>query len=232
VTDKIGEQLTGEPARRTEPAPPPERSEPPADGGTRILVIRHGQSEWNALGRGHGWGNPPLSALGEDQARAAVAAIKEQELDPGVVASDLGRAARTAELVAEGAGLGDIIHTADLREHNIGDWDGKTWDEIERDTPGAKAAWVAEELDQPPNGETRQAFYERVQRAIHQVAEDRPGARRLVVAHGGVVRALERLAGIEPTAIQFLSGRWFSYDDGELKAGDRFEATRKEGEDF
>jgi broad specificity phosphatase PhoE len=230
--DKIGELLTGEPARREEPAPPPERAEPPAADGTRILVIRHGQSEWNALGRGHGWGNPPLSALGEEQAREAVAAIKQQELEPGVVSSDLSRAARTAELVAEGAGLGEITHTADLREHDIGDWDGKTWEEIERDWPGAKAAWVAEEMDQPPNGETRQDFHARVERALRAVAEERPGARRLVVAHGGVVRALERMAGIEPTPIQFLSGRWFSYGDGQLKAGDPFDVTRREGADF
>jgi broad specificity phosphatase PhoE len=228
--DDVGEVLPGEPARRVEPAPPPHEAEPPP-GATQILVIRHGQSEWNALGRGHGWGDPPLSPLGERQAKRAVDALRDRGLEPGVTASDLVRARRTAELVAGELDLGPVSTTPDLREHDIGDWDGKTWDEIERDWPGAKAAWVAEEIDRPPNGETRADFHARVDRAARAVAAEGAG-RRLVVAHGGVVRALEHLAGIEPTAIQFLSGRWFSYQDGRLRAGDPFSATPAEGEDF
>jgi broad specificity phosphatase PhoE len=207
-----------------------EAQAPPGD--TQILVIRHGQSLWNALGRGHGWGNPPLSRMGEAQARSAVARLATQDLTPGVVASDLIRARRTAELVAEPLGLEPVDTTADLREHDIGEWDGKTWEEIERGWPGAKDAWVAERIDTPPGGESRSAFHERVECALRKVAAGRPGGRHLIVAHGGVVRALERLAGIEPTAIEFLSGRWFSFDDGRLRAGDRFWATRPEGEDF
>jgi broad specificity phosphatase PhoE len=226
-----GEHLTGTPARRHEPAPPPHEAEAPP-GAIQILVIRHGQSEWNALGRGHGWGDPPLSELGETQAGDAVGALAGQDLRPGVVASDLARARRTAELVAGPLDLGPIDTTADLREHDIGEWDGRTWEEIERDWPGAKDAWVAERIDTPPGGESRSAFHERVERAMRTVAADRPAGRYLVVAHGGVVRALERLAGIEPTAIEFLSGRWFSFDDGRLRAGDRFRATEPAGADF
>jgi broad specificity phosphatase PhoE len=226
-----GEALTGTPARRAEPLRPPDQAEPPP-GAMQLLVIRHGQSEWNALGRGHGWGDPPLSSLGEAQARAAVAGLAAQDLTPGVIASDLARAARTAELVAEPLRLGPVQTTADLREHDVGEWDGMTWDEIEQDWPGAKAAWVAERIDTPPGGESRSAFHERVERAVREAAMGRPGGRYLIVAHGGVVRALERLAEIEPTPIEFLSGRWFSFDDGRLRAGDRFWATRPEGADF
>jgi broad specificity phosphatase PhoE len=226
-----GERLTGTPARRHEPVRPPHEAEAPR-GAAQLLVIRHGQSRWNAQGRGHGWGDPPLSSLGEDQARGAVPGLATQDLSPGVVASDLVRARRTAELVAEPLDLGPIDTTSDLREHDIGEWDGKTWEEIERDWPGAKDAWVAEQIDTPPGGEPRAAFHERVERAVRKLADDRPGGRYLVVAHGGVVRTLERLAGIEPTPIEFLSGRWFSFDDGRLRAGDRFWATRPEGEDF
>jgi probable phosphoglycerate mutase len=226
-----GERLTGTPARRDEPPRPPQEAEAPP-GATQLLVIRHGQSEWNALGRGHGWGDPPLSRLGEAQARAAVAALATQDLTPGVLASDLVRARRTAELVAGPLGLGPIDTNPDLREHDIGEWDGKTWEEIERDWPGAKDAWVAERIDTPPGGEPRAAFHERVERAVRKLAAERPGGRHLVVAHGGVVRSLERLAGIEPTPIEFLSGRWFSLDDGRLAGGDRFWATPPEGEDF
>jgi broad specificity phosphatase PhoE len=226
-----GERLTGAPARSAEPARPPEASQAPA-GAVQLLVIRHGQSEWNALGRGHGWGDPPLSRLGEAQARGAVAGLATQELRPGVVASDLARARRTAELVASPLQLEPVQTTPDLREHDIGEWDGRTWEEIERDWPGAKEAWVAERIDTPPGGESRSAFHQRVERAVRAVAAERSSGRYLIVAHGGVVRALERLAGIEPTPIEFLSGRWFSLDDGRLRAGDRFWATRPEGEDF
>jgi broad specificity phosphatase PhoE len=226
-----GEALTGTPARRGEPARPPGEAQAPP-GPVQLLVVRHGQSEWNALGRGHGWGDPPLSELGEDQARGAVAALATQELEPGVVASDLARARRTAELVAGPLGLEPVRTTADLREHDIGEWDGRTWEEIEREWPGAKAEWVAERIDTPPGGESRAAFHQRVERALRQAVEGRPPGRFLIVAHGGVVRALERLAGIEPTPIEFLSGRWFSLDNGQLRAGDSFQATRQRGEDF
>jgi 2,3-bisphosphoglycerate-dependent phosphoglycerate mutase len=202
------------------------------DSPLELLVIRHGQSEWNALGRGHGWGDPPLSPLGEAQAAAAVPALARQRLGGGVVASDLRRARRTAELVAEPLGLGPVTTAPDLREHDIGDWDGHTWDEIEVDWPGAKAAWVAEEIDQPPGGESRDAFHGRVWRGVTGIAGTRPGGRLLVVAHGGVVRALERMAGVEPHPIAFLSGRWFSLADGRLHAGEPFMAEEPTGRDF
>lgn len=91
---------------------------------------------------------------------------------------------------------------------------------------------MAERIDTPPGGESRAAFHQRVEQAVRRLAADRPEGRYLVVAHGGVVRTLERLAGIEPTPIDFLSGRWFSLDDGRLRAGDRFWATAPDGDDF
>jgi glucosyl-3-phosphoglycerate phosphatase len=202
------------------------------NGLVELLVIRHGQSEWNALGRGHGWGDPPLSALGESQAAAAVPALARAGLQPGVAASDLRRARRTAELVAGPLGLDPVTTVAELREHDIGEWDGRTWAEIEADRPGAMAAWVAEQIEQPPGGETRTAFHERVLAGITRVAGDRSGGRTLVVAHGGVVRACERLAGVEPHPIDFLSGRWFAFRDGRLKALDAFQAEPPSGRDF
>ena len=197
-----------------------------------LLVIRHGQSQWNALGRGHGWGDPPLSELGETQARAAAAVVAQQGLDPGVVASDLRRARRTAELVAASAGIGPVTTMPELREHNIGAWDGRTWDEIEADWPGAKAAWVAEEIEQPPDGESRKDFHDRVWRAITAIAEQRGRGRVLVVAHGGVVRALEHMGGAQPHPIAFLSGRWFAWVGGRLRAGAVFVPQEPVGRDF
>lgn len=202
------------------------------DRATHLLVIRHGQSEWNAAGRGHGWGDPPLSALGREQAQSAVAALSRQGLEPGVVSSDLVRARHTARVLADALDLGPVEVTPDLREHNIGEWDGLTWDEIERTWPGVKARWVSEELDQAPGGEHRADFHARVRRAIDRVARERPGARRLVVAHGGVVRALEDLAATQRHAIDFLSGRWFIWHRGELRAGEPFLAVQPTGRDF
>lgn len=197
-----------------------------------LLVIRHGQSQWNALGRGHGWGDPPLSRLGEAQAAAAAPALARQRLDAGVVASDLRRARRTAELVAAPLGLGPVTTMAELREHHIGDWDGRTWEEIEVDWPGAKDAWIAEEIERPPGGESSDEFHARVWRAISAIVRLRQRGRVLVVAHGGVVRALERMGGERPRPVAFLSGRWFEWRGGRLRAGSGFRAEAPSGRDF
>jgi glucosyl-3-phosphoglycerate phosphatase len=218
-----------------DPSPSAAHAEPARAGGgqvTHLLVIRHGQSEWNALGRGHGWGDAPLSQLGREQAQAAVDALSRQKLQPGVVASDLQRAVHTARIIAEALELHPVTTDRDLREHNIGEWDGLTWDEIEQRWPGSKGRWVREEMDRAPGGESRADFHARVGRAIRRAARDQPGTRRLVVAHGGVVRALEALAGVERHAIAFLSGRWFTWADGALHAGDTFLAAQPVGHDF
>src|SRR5215212_9752003 len=104
---------------------------------SRVLMVRHGQSTWNALGRWQGQADPPLSPLGHAQARAAVASVGAVDL---VVASDLERARVTAEIMAEGLGVGPAAVDSRLREIDAGPWSGLTRAEIEAGWP----RWLAE----------------------------------------------------------------------------------------
>ena len=107
-----------------------------------LYILRHGETEWNRTGRWQGRLDSPLTPLGEAQAREQGLLLADLALDPEQVAlyvSPQGRAARTAEIVAEVAGWTGPIRTDDrLREIDVGDWTGKLRDEIraEADLPG------------------------------------------------------------------------------------------------
>jgi probable phosphoglycerate mutase len=204
---------------------PPEPDEPelpaaPAGAGTRLALVRHGQSTWNALGRWQGQANPPLSPLGEEQAAEAAERLVGTGVT-GVVTSDLVRARRTGQIVADALGLGPVAIRPDLGEYDVGDWSGLTKPEIERRWPGQQAEWFGGRLPTTPGGEGRVPFDRRVIQAIVEVAAgSAPGSVLVVITHGGVIRALERAAGAPPVPIANLSGRWFSVEDGRLRAGD------------
>src|SRR3954465_8515375 len=94
---------------------------------TRVLMVRHGQSTWNALGRWQGQADPPLSDLGRDQARAAARALGAMD---AVFAPDLHRATETAHIIATDLGIGPVLIDERLRERDAGEWSGLTRDEI------------------------------------------------------------------------------------------------------
>ena len=100
---------------------------------TRILVVRHGQSEWNADGRWQGQENPPLTELGRHQARHAARAVGAVD---AIYASPLDRAATTAHLVAEETGIGPVVLLPGLMERHAGVWQGLTRRQIEEAFPG------------------------------------------------------------------------------------------------
>jgi len=187
---------------------------------TRVLLLRHGQSTWNAQGRWQGWSDPPLSELGRAQAAEAAGHLGAFGLT-SVTASDLDRARTTASIVADTLGLDPVAIDADLREYNVGDWEGLTRPEIELRWPDHLDAWRKGRLAATPGGETRVDFLARVTAGLARMAaSDLAGQCALVVTHGGVIRAVEQLAGGERSAvIDNLAGRWFTLDNGdELRA--------------
>src|SRR5215813_8680553 len=95
---------------------------------TRLVVIRHGQSTWNAIGRWQGHADAPLTDLGRTQAARAVASLPPVEV---IWASDLERARATAAVIGEALGL-DVQVDVRLRERNAGEWTGLTRAEIEQ----------------------------------------------------------------------------------------------------
>ena len=168
-------------------------------GATRVLLVRHGQSTWNADNRWQGQADPPLSAHGERQAREAAGRLAGVD---ALWASDLQRARRTAELIADGLGLG--VHLdARLRERHAGPWQGLVRDEIEAGWPG-----FLEAGHRPPDYEPDDELVGRALAALDDLAAAHEGQHVVVVTHGGVVRALERRLGDGDTALlSNLSGR-------------------------
>ena len=187
-------------------------------------MIRHGESEWNAVQRWQGWEDVPLTATGEAQAlaRARSLAAPQARRFAAVFASDLTRAARTAELIAGYLGLDPPAIDAGLRERHGGDWQGLTRDEIEEGWPGMREAWRRGEAHSPPGGEGDASVLERVDQAIARLcALVDEGASALVVTHHGVLRLVSTRAGVPPaTLIPNLGGRWFTWNGEELYPGE------------
>lgn len=184
---------------------------------TRVLVLRHGQSEWNALGRWQGQADPPLTALGEQQARIA-GRLLASECPPfdAVVTSDLGRARLTGETIAGIIGCQTRKLDSRWRENHAGEWQGLTRDDIRREWPG-----YLESDRRPPNFETAESTISRSLAALDDLAADFTGRCVLVVSHGGVLRLLHDLLGGPEQRFPNLSGCWFEHDPGLSPTGDR-----------
>jgi broad specificity phosphatase PhoE len=190
---------------------------------TSLLVVRHGQSEWNALGRWQGQEDPPLSDRGRLQAQVAAGRIGSVDL---IVASDLQRAAETAAIIAEALGVGPVLIDDDLRERHAGEWQGLTRDEIEQAWPG----WLDEQR-RPPGFEDGEVFLTRVHRAMGRLAADHAGAEILVVSHGGVIYILEEHHGLPFARVPNLGGRHVrrqGSSTGRWDLGDRVELVTED----
>lgn len=157
---------------------------------TRLLLIRHGQSLWNANRRWQGHADVPLSDLGREQARDAARALAEHRFD-GLYASDLQRALETARIVGEPHGLLPTIDPR-LRELDIGAWEGLVRPEIAARWPEALARFdAADPHARPTGGETRAELEARVREALADLCARHPGDAKLaIVAHGGVLAAV------------------------------------------
>ncbi|HEX2038269.1 MAG TPA: histidine phosphatase family protein [Acidimicrobiales bacterium] len=171
----------------------------------RLLLIRHGQSAWNAEGRWQGWADPPLSDIGAAQALAAAERLRGEGLS-AVASSDLQRARHTAEIIADCLDLPLLEPLPDLRERDIGDWSGLTTVEIEQGWPGWLALWRAGDLERPPNGEAHEELAARVVGALERLAEE--DGCILVVTHGGVIHLVQDRLGVGGNRVGNLCGRW------------------------
>lgn len=181
---------------------------------SRILLVRHGQSTWNAEGRWQGQEDPPLSAIGVRQARAAAAALGAFDV---VATSHLERARATATIIADELGIGPVTIDPDLAERHAGSFQGLTRDEIEERFPGYLPA-----RRRPEDWEPDEAVVERAVAALGRLAvQAGPGGTVLAVSHGGVIRCLEELVGAgRAERLANLGARWFEIGPGVLRAGD------------
>lgn len=159
---------------------------------TRILLSRHGETEWNAVRRVQGWTDIPLSTKGEAQAEALADRLSTVPL-AAVYSSDLSRAAQTAAPAAARHGL-TVQTTLELREKGFGDWEGLTQADLERDYSDLWHRYhVARDQSAPvPGGETFPQVQARMAAILRRVLAAHPGPEEtvLLVGHGGAGRML------------------------------------------
>jgi len=169
---------------------------------TTLLLVRHGETDWNADGRLQGHTDRPLSDFGRRQARQLAEELTRDEVEV-IYSSDLSRARETAEVIGERLAL-PVVLDPDLREKNWGTWEGLT--AAERD----RVEFV---------GESTQAHQERMLGALRRIAEKHPGRRVLVVTHGGSMRRVQTVALGWALPVVENCGRWSC-----AYAGDSFRA--------
>jgi broad specificity phosphatase PhoE len=152
---------------------------------TELVLVRHGETDWNRERRFQGHADQPLNDTGREQARVLARTLSSERID-AVYSSDLLRARETAEILAAGLGT-EVVALQELREIDVGEWQGLTWPEIESRFPEGLVAWRERGYgwDQ---GETYERLGERVVGALTRIAASHPAQRVLVVGHGGTVR--------------------------------------------
>jgi probable phosphoglycerate mutase len=193
---------------------------------TRVLLIRHGQSEWNAAGRWQGQADPPLTDFGRQQARAASRAIGAVD---AVIASDLQRATETAMIIAGELGVGPVVVDPGLRERDAGEWSGLTRAEIDRDWPGYLDPPADEHASfgpsaaprRPPSWEPDDSVLSRALGVLSRIVDAVGDGDVLAVTHGGLIYVLEGHLGDRAGRMANLGGRWLTIDGPKMVLGDR-----------
>ncbi len=191
---------------------------------TEMLLLRHGQSTWNADRRWAGEADPELSSRGVEEARLAACSHLVNLGLQAVSSSPLRRARRTAEVIAAQLELPLTEPLHDLRERNAGEWSGLTSAEIERRYPGMLEAWRSGEQIEIPGGELWDTFRRRVIAGVGEAVHEESAQALLIVTHAGVLRAISDHLGEEPTHWENLSGRWLTVEEGALSGGPRHPA--------
>jgi 2,3-bisphosphoglycerate-dependent phosphoglycerate mutase len=161
---------------------------------TRIIAVRHGETAWNVAARIQGQLDVGLNDTGRWQARRVGEALASEDIAT-VYTSDLGRAHQTAQSIGKATGV-PVVPDQGLRERSFGLFEGKTFTEIEETWPDQAHNWRQRipEWQPPEGGESLLQLRERVTRTVEALAARHPGQQIVVVAHGGVLDALYRVA--------------------------------------
>ncbi|HWC81431.1 MAG TPA: histidine phosphatase family protein [Pseudonocardiaceae bacterium] len=153
----------------------------------RLVLLRHGETDYNAEGRWQGHLDSQLTQTGWNQARFAVPALTRFAPEV-VVASDLHRALDTATVFTEAAGL-DLRVDKRLRETNLGQWQGLTSKDVDERWPGAQATWRRDATWAPPGGESRVDVARRAAELVAELDDEFDGT-VLLGTHGGLIGGL------------------------------------------
>ncbi len=160
---------------------------------TRLIAIRHGETAWNVDTRIQGHLDIPLNNTGLWQARQVARALAGEPLS-AIYASDLQRAHTTARAIAEATGA-PLVPEPALRERSFGQLEGRTFAEIVAELPEQARRWRQRDPHfAPEGGETLVQLRERIAATTHRLAAQHTGGLVVLVAHGGVLDVLYRLA--------------------------------------
>jgi broad specificity phosphatase PhoE len=171
----------------------------------RLVLWRHGETDYNAAGRMQGHLDSVLTPVGRNQARFAIPALARFEPEL-VIASDLRRATDTAVVLTDALGVPLRVDKR-LRETHLGQWQGLTGVEVDRDWPGDRDRWRVDSGWAPPGGETRVEVAERALEVVTDMREESPAETVLFATHGGLIVALTaRLMGLPPEVWHSLGG--------------------------
>jgi probable phosphoglycerate mutase len=161
------------------------------DSTTRLIAVRHGETDWNRQSRLQGHTDIGLNPRGHAQARRAAQSIAPDRPD-AVYASDLARARCTAESIAAACGLAVTLEPA-LRERQFGLYEGLTFEAVEAQWPEQAQRWRQRDPAWgPPGGEVLADFHQRAVDAVARIAAAHPGQCVVIVSHGGVLDSLYR----------------------------------------
>jgi broad specificity phosphatase PhoE len=156
---------------------------------TRILLVRHGETDWNATGRIQGHSDTPLNAAGRLQARRAAQRLAHEPVR-ALYSSDLVRAFETATIIGALLGL-TVVASPQLRERQYGTWEGLTPAEIQARYSEQFAMWRSRSTDfAPPQGETRSELLTRALAELQTIARRHVREMVVVVTHGGLCYVL------------------------------------------
>lgn len=157
---------------------------------TTLILLRHGETVWNAEGRLMNQLDAPLSALGREQAEKLATRMSGVRFD-ALYSSDLDRALATSQAIANRWGAA-INALSGLREMNLGAFAGLTWPQVEKEFPEELARYRKEEDYAVPLGESRRVFHDRTMSCLKALVDQHPGQTLAVVAHGGTLGTVLR----------------------------------------
>jgi broad specificity phosphatase PhoE len=171
---------------------------------TTLLIVRHGETDWNAERRWQGHADVPLNERGREQARVLADELTSHRID-AIYTSDLSRARETADIVSARLGVPVVVDPA-LREIDVGPLEGLTAEEAK-----AFEGW---------HGEPIESHSERIMRALCRIAEAHPRGRVLAVTHGGSMRRVHEHLEVEHVPIGNCVVWPCAHEDGILRSLD------------
>lgn len=165
----------------------------------RVRLARHGETDWNARRWVQGSNDIELNAVGVEQAKKLGEALAGEKAIVRVYASEMRRASATARIVAERLGVPWELRKG-LQEIGLGDWEGHTWRQIERNWPDVFRQWTADKRNiRPPKGETYREMLDRFIAAVLDIIRDAEGD-VLIVTHSACILAF--LAELNRTPLE------------------------------